>query len=572
MLQMAKSAITVILLIIGAILLGCTARSAGDSAEDNNEWKYSVKTDISFPLSTPITITVGIRSQEQAGEQVPDIATNVSLQWLEELTNIHLEFQPLVVSAAWRMVDFPEMVREGTLPDLLQESIIGNKDDSVRALFVNVLDFPELTPNFNNLLKNDELFLMGTLSRLEGDNELYSLGSYAPEKLPYMGAIAFREDIFVNHHLEYETWSELLKSLRYLKESFPESYPIGVTPESIFFTLPSWFGTGYHPVYACYYHPEKKKWIFGPYEREFEEYVRYFATLYEENLIHPYTFNPPPGRNYPTEDFLLDQIFVAYWSGTTGLSFRPHFRFLQREYGGLTQTGDWDKNGVWISAMKIPENRAKKRGWISPRVWKNVTSGWLVSRDSAYVGELLAFCDLLFDPKIALTLQLGPEGLIWDYKREWPVLKPFIKTPGNPDGEISYADYLREENVTVGIPIIGLQADLTDLFGLKSSPLYKYHRRYEIDTYYGQGSVMTQPLPKLIADNRTMTLISSTQARIMRIVETELMKFIMGSRSMDEYDLFLEELKDIGTDRLVEMLNNNSVESHPEILLEPISD
>lgn len=558
-----------LILFVGWVFLSnCADRGPEEriEAEEDGTWRDSVRTNISFPLASPITVTVGTRSSPQSSAQETETIRNVSMEWLEKQTNIHFEFQPMG-GRFWRMIDFPEMVSEGTLPDLMKESLVEPKDDSVRALFVNVLEFPELTPNFNSLLKADELFLLGTLGRLEKNNELYSLGEYSSGTLPHLGAIAFREDVFSKEGLSYDTWGELFESLKRLKNSFPESYPIGATPDAIFNVIPSWFRSGYHQKYAAYFHVERNKWVFGPFESEFEEYIRYFATLYRENLLHPYTFNPPPDQSYPGDVFARDKIFVAQWHGSTGLSFQYRFRVYGRNYGDLTEDGNWDGNGAWISAMKIPKNRDDKRGWLSSDPWTNVASGWIINEKSIYIGELLALFDFLYREDVALALQFGPEGLAWEYRDGEPVLKSTIKTTGNPQGEKTLSEYLSEQNLEIGSPINGLRFDPTDLLGVRNTASYRYYVSNEIEAYYGTGSLITQPLPMLTADDRTIKIIIANVARIMRILDIEIIDFIMGRRPLDEYELFVEELHEAGAGTLVDMLNRNTITPRPEVLL-----
>ena len=518
---------------------------------DDDEWKQKVNTEVNFPLDEQIAVTVWYSANPQGPTLGPE---NVSLQWLQEQTNIVCEFIPVDRGAEpyWGETTFPEAVNAGKLPDLMQESLLPQKDASTRALLVDFLEFPKLTPNFRRLLEQDQLFLHGTLGRLEGEGALCSLGSYRRDARPFLGAFAYRQDLFDTYGLRNETWDELFESLRHLKQQHPDSYPFALTSDALFHQMPSWFATGFDRLYGWYYHPDKREWIIGPFEESYEEFVRYFAELNREQLLHPYTLTPPPEQDYLTRALAEDRVFVTPWPGMTGLAFKPLFESFDVEYGDLTEAGDWNRQGAWISAMRLPQNDSGQRGWIGPTRWTSVHSGWLINKQSEYVGELVALLDYAYDRETALSLQFGPEGKAWIRDdADSPVLKPFVENP--------YA-YLRESDVIVGLPLQSQLLDYRVVFDLKQTPMNLYFEKRDVAFYFGESGVITMPAPlvdyKAILNEPAMLIILN---RVMRYVNDEVVGFVTGDRPLDEYDDFRKELTRMGAEKLLAYLQQHSI-------------
>ena len=560
---MSKPLLIGFVLAVALLCLAMCARTeteAADQAADNEDWNQKINTEVSFPLEEQVTVTIWYAANPQTTAlTAPE---NVSVKWLQEQTNIVYEFMPVDMSADpyWREDTFPEAVRTGNLPDLMQESLLHKKDESTRALFADFLEFPELTPNFRRLLEQDQLFLDGSLGRLEGEGALYSLGWYQSSARPFLGVIAYRRDLFEKHELKHESWDELFVSLRYLKQQYPDSYPIALNADSLFHQVPSWFATGFNRLYAWYYNPDSREWTIGPLEKNYEEFVRFLAGLYRENLLHPYSITPPSEEDYLSIELVNDRVFVFPWPGTTGPAFKPLFELYGVEYGDLTETGAWNDQGAWISAMKLPENSSGQRGWITPKRWTSVHSGWLINKKSEYVGELVYLMDYLYGLEATLSIQFGPQEIVWTRdERGTPVLKSSVTDP--------YA-YLRENKVLVGSPVQNLHLGYRDLFGLAQTPQELYFEKHEVGAYFGEGCVITRPAPlvdyEAILNEPPILIVLN---RVMRYVKDEVIGFIRGDRPLEEYGDFKAELTRMGAEKLLTYLKQNCIVLTDDMLL-----
>ena len=156
------------------------------------------------------------------------------------------------------------------------------------------------------------------------------------------------------------------------------------------YMCPSWFGTGLHKNHILYFNPEDREWKLGPYEKKFEEFVRYFADLYAGGLLDPSVFIS--SESNVRTNFQKELIFLAPYRGLTG----PFFPFTGNEYGSVDAEGNWDGFGKWISNLRIPAASDGGGQWIDARLYTGVGDGWLVYNQSSYAAEALAFLDFFY--------------------------------------------------------------------------------------------------------------------------------------------------------------------------------
>ena len=265
-------------LMVAAILVaaaGIGLAGCGDGASASDQ--TGVAPAVSFPLAQPIMLTVGVPESSLPATARP------AWEVLQRRTNVTL--RPIAIagaSAAARGTRLAELAAAGELPDLLAEGVAPIDFIRQREWLVNLLERPELTPNLHRLLQEHERFRQSTDGRLLAPGELYALGVFDAGASPYLGAIAYRQDLFEARGLGADTWEELLASLGALQSEFPGSTPFAATRRAVLFRAPSWFRSGVDERVAAYYHRERREWRLGPLEREFEDYLRWFHRLEAE--------------------------------------------------------------------------------------------------------------------------------------------------------------------------------------------------------------------------------------------------------------------------------------------------
>ena len=490
---------TATLVVAAAIgLTGC----GGDTAPGSDA--ASGVATVSFPLAEPMLLTVGVPES-----LLPD-GPRPSWEVLQRRTNVTL--RPVAIdgaSAAARGGRLAELAASGQMPDLLAEGVAPLDSIRQREWLVNLLERPELTPNLHRLLGEHERFRQSTRGRLLAPGELYALGVFDESDSPYLGAIAYRQDLFEARGLGADTWEDLLGSLGALQAEFPKSAPFAATRYALLFQAPSWFRSGFDDRIAAYYHPERREWRFGPFAREFEDYLRWFHRLVAEGLMAAEALDP---RAASSDLDLLrliasERAFVVPWAGRTGPELAG-----SRGYGELTEDGDWDRDGMWMGPMRLPRTRGR-RGWIAPRPWNAISPGWAVTSSSDHAETAVAFLDLLVAGELAGE----------------------IATIADAADRLDFALWVAGE---------GSSADTSAA---------RYFERHDVATYLADDAVILDPWPAISTQSRNF--VDALAGPLVDHIGVEAAKFITGVRPLTQLEAFQEELRDRGAERLLNWLN-----------------
>lgn len=563
-----KNAMRAVVIVL-PLLVGC-GRTGQDLSYTNPEWRSSVVTSVSFPLAEPVTLRVGLG----AGMAAPP-AGSASLAWLQKETNITLEFvslgrgpsgvDPALTGGAdlgqIAAVELGEMIRAGKLPDIVAESGIDLREEGLRKLFVDMLEFPGLTPNFRRVAAAAPRYRDGLFARLATGDALYSMGSYDPERISYAGVLAYRQDVFQARGLKTDSWQSISRSLQDLKSLYPESYPFGGRFQTLLAMMPSWFGSGYDPSHVVYFDNDAAEWRFGPSEPEFEEMVRFLADLYARGLMSPELVTAR--EDFTIRDFSNNRAFMAPYTGFTG----PYFTFVG-DYGEVTSEGMWNGKGAWVSALRLPPPPSGGTAKASTRRFTPVGDGWLVYNQSKHVGEAIALLDLLFTEEASRVFSLGPEGTVWQRVGAKIELREPYRQAYRKGGTASFAEKLKAAGLETAFPLKGLAFGFFGAFGYPETPSIRYLLRNDlavnrlgVDLYAENG--LRIPYDDEEFTDRRVRLITALQTQI----EAQVARFVVGQRSLDEYGAFKEELAKAGADDLLRLYRERCTLGDPKAIL-----
>jgi putative aldouronate transport system substrate-binding protein len=470
----------------------------------------------------------------------------VSLQRLEAMTNVKLEFVAIPDSPG--DVALGEMLRSGETPDLMPEARLQPSDIQAADRFVNVLEFPSLTQNFAVLARTDEEFLRGTLSRVTASGRLYSLGTYAEGQIPFHGVLAYRQDLFSRHELPTDTWDEIMDALLVLKEEYPNSFPFGGTFRHIVYTLPCWFGSGLDPDHIVYFDTKAMEWRFGPFEPQFRDYLFFVAALYEQELVNPDII--VQRRDRTLEGFANNVVFMAPYAGPTG----RRFPLSGPTYGGVTEEGTWNGEGAWVAPLPLPPAPNDTHRWYSTKRYDPVGPGWMVHSQSDFVGEALAFTDFLLRPDAARVVALGPEGVAWQETDGSVTLQPAFAEAYASGGIEGLHDALAANDTPVGLPIRGLRFDYYQELGFPDVPALRYFLSRGAARNKPGRDIMVEPGVSIpLEDRRFARARADAILGLQTMLESNIANFMLGRRSLSDYDAFVDELHKAGAQELLDL-------------------
>lgn len=168
--------------------------------------------------------------------------------------------------------------------------------------------------------------------------------------------------------------------------------------------------------------------------------------------------------------------------------------------------------------LDLPENINGKPSVLKPQ---GPVELYLVFPAGGHTAEAVDFLNRALEPDIAMTLQFGFEGEHWDR---------------DENGEVYLTDAYNDivwrwhycDNIIFRHDMMDLSENLE--YGAYREPAQKYSA--------GEAGLSLQ-LPPIIGTEQEMLDINE-------YAELELTKFIMGDRSIEEYDDFIEELNNIG--------------------------
>jgi putative aldouronate transport system substrate-binding protein len=552
-----------------AVMAGC-GQVTKDLSYVNPEWRSSVDTSVSFPLAEQVTLRVGLG----AGTAAPS-PDSVGLAWLEKRTNIKLEFvslsgRPLggdpgltggIELGQIAAVELGEMIRSGKLPDIVAEGSIDLDDEGLRKLFVDVLEFPQLTPNFRKVVAAVPRFRDSLLARLSEGDRLYSMGTYDPDRIPFAGVLAYRQDIFQDRGLKTDSWQSIRRSLQALKSTYPESYPFGGRFETLLTMMPSWFGSGYDPSNVVYFDNDSAAWRFGAYEDQFEEMVRFLADLYEQGLMSPEIVTVR--EDFTTRDFSNNRVFMTPYIGFTG----PYFTFVG-DYGAVTPEGTWNGEGAWVSSLRLPPPPSGGTAKVSARRFSSAGDGWLVYNQSKHVGEALAMLDLLFTEEASRAFSLGPEGTVWRRTgSRIELLEPY-RQAYREGGTAPLAEKMKAAGLDTTFPLKGFAFGFFGAFGYPENPSIRYLLRNDLAANRLGVDISAETGLRIPHYDEEFTKQRVTSVTTLQTyIESQVARFIIGQRAIDEYGAFKEELGKMGADDLLQLYRERCTVGDPKVLV-----
>jgi putative aldouronate transport system substrate-binding protein len=547
-------------LMLVSIATGC-AEDTGNGESTTATTKEAVNS-ITFPLAEPIHVKFVCQEHIYLGHM--DTDNNPAVKWFTERTNIIMDFEQVPFDAYEVRVNL--LLSSNEIPDLLQLSapIDLNKPEH-QALFANFLDHKELLPNFMAFLDANPDYKDYAADLLSAPGKLFGYPSFIVEnKLGNMNSMTYRKDIFDKYNLKSDTWEELYDSMVILKEKYPDSYPLGSFDVSPFIdTFAKGFRSGFD-TNGIYFNLDTKKYEFGPYEDNFKEAITWLAKCNAAGLLHPDALST-------TWDMLQvqltnDQVFVwaNLWPCGNWLwaaAFGDRLAKQYQEGPRMAEFVDGDP-GVIITPFRVPANSDGVRGWSKFR------TGWMayvgISAKSDYVKELIAMYDLSYsDPEFNYSMSMGPIGEAWYFDGKGEAkYTPTIKTPYNPEGTLTVAEYWDAKGVKFfSYPYFDVMGD-HETFTLVGGDLdfnTQDTRKNTAYPFYEDGSGYFGPMSKVILSDEDAETVGNKGTTLGTYVNETLVKFIMGDKPMNEWDSFIEKCKSYGSDDLLKIYNDNFV-------------
>ena len=430
--------------------------------------------------------------------------------YIEEKTGVKLDVQ---LPAGNLLEDALSLaIASGDMPDLMwtQEKAVADKFGQQGAL-VNILDYVDEMPNFKAWM---EKYPAETQNMLSADGKMYEFpnqGLGESNRRTWM----YREDVFKKLNLTPPTtWDELYETLKKLKEEYPDSYPLTFRNGLHYFYD---FGATFNvpaPVQAqkasVYSDSESGEWKYAPVQEEYKKMLAYFNKFYQEGLIP---------KDFLTLDTKVWQDIVSTNRAFITLDYMGRIDFYN---SALRQ----DNPEFTMSFMAPPagwEGGPQKNAYTATS-----EEGFMISSKSSKIKEIVKFIDFFYSEEGRKLVSWGKEGESYNsggFIEKYADIADLRKKTGlSTDGTYTWFDF--DAHISV------------------SSPELKY--AYEQSPKYDGEK---QPQPAFTPDEQQILSTKGDSLNSHR--DENFAKFIMGTRSFDDWDKFIDEQKQLGCEEIV---------------------
>lgn len=405
-------------------------------------------------------------------------------------------------------------VASGDMPDMLytQNKQTADKFGQQGAL-VNILDYLDEMPNLKNWM---EQFPIDSQNAMSADGKMYIFPNNGIGETNRMNWM-YRADIFEANGLTAPAnWDELHAALKKLKEAYPDSFPMAWRQGLQYLrNFAPAFGTnsndGTNDVYFDF---DKKEWRYGPIEDNFKTMITYLNTFYKEGLIPP--------------DFLT--IDTKQWQDlmSTDRAFVTADYISRVDFFNLPMR----KQNPQYNLLFMPTPAGWPDGPQKNAYTQFLENGIMVTTTSKKIKEIMHYMDFFYSEEGKTLVSWGKAGETYkddNGKKQFTggymdVSDMRKKTGLSTDGTYTWFDY--DAHLSLSSP------ELQDAY--EQAPKYDSEQ---------------QPRPAMTQEE--LEMISTVGQTLQKTRDQNLAKFITGQRNLSEWDSYVEELKEIGVDKVV---------------------
>lgn len=450
---------------------------------------------------------------------------------LKELTNVDLDMTIIPSS------DYEQkrslMISAGESPTVIAKAYPGTENAFVSSgTLLPVSDYIEYMPNFNEKIERWEFEETLDTTR-QADGKYYNLpGLHEKQWQDY--TLAYRKDILDENGWELPTtWDELRTLLENMKEKYPDKTPYSDRWQgnaTLNFAAPAFGTKGGWGYSGTTFDKDEDKFVYTGTTDEYKEMVTYFSGLVADGLMDKESFTQDDDQ--AIQKFVNGDSFVIATNGQEliGMENTMDKNIGEGNYEvvkGLTPAGP--------AGALIGGNRLENGLMISSSITK-----------SENFEATLQFIDWLFySDEGQVYSKWGIEGETYNLVDDKYTLAEDIDFKGlNPKGT---KDLQKDFGFSGGNFSYGGTTDL----------LYSTMNEKEVNWLKDEGDsrelVEAEPAAPLSEDDQEQATLISTP--IKDFVDQSTLQFIVGQRSLDEWNQYVEEVKGKNSDQYLDMVN-----------------
>lgn len=530
-----------IAIIIGTLILGCSSRNEEsvktntDKSIDNTEevGELNKEKNITFPLENQITFKVWAPLSLNASKTMNDLNGSRVFEELEKRTNVKIEFIHPEIGQEGEQ--FNLMLASSQLPDIVIGGTTYYKGGGDRAVedgvFIALNDLiEEYAPNYYKLIANNEDAKKQTISDTGVMSAIYPILN---QENPCWHGLTIRKDwldeIGMDIPLTIDQWENMLIAF---KDNHPDAIPLlfdFVGPTDIRFknNVTDGFGlfVSAYDIGPQLYQDEGSV-RFGPSEDDFKDYLELMKKWYQLGLID---------RDFPVRD--RAGIIAIAESGEIG-AFAGSIDYANNLFGSL---------GLEYVAAPYPVIVEGDR--------LNYRAGDFVASPPAWATSITSRCE---EPEIALAwldYAFSEEGaMLFNYGIKGESYE--IGDDGQPeftDLVLNNPEYTIEECIFIYKMHIWPQLR----YGAYANPASLIDSSImDIKEKWTQASSMDMRMPPISLTAEEGKEYADIMNGLDAYRNDMVLKFITGVESLELFDTYVMQMKNMGLERAIEIQQN----------------
>ena len=516
---------------------GDTTNNATEENLSNSVAMENFRVGDTFRANEPIDVSMIFR-------QLPTSPFNdewMMVQRLREITNVYLDVTAVMHE------DFETqrnlLIGAGDAPEIMPFAWAGHETQFIAGgTLLPISDYFEHMPHFMHFV--EEWGLEEPIENLrQADGNIYLLpGLQQDPRVRF--SVAMRQDILDELGLDApDSWEEIRDVLRVVAEERPDITPYNDRwnlDATLNIAASTWgIGAGWGFGSGLHLNHNTNEFEYVAQMDELKDFVMFWNSLIEEGLLHPESLTQGCGPAW--EAFVNGESFMI----AAGNTLEEYIR----DFDANIEAGATHLEGYELVQLPVPNGPTGKIGE------QLIDNGMMLNaslRDREDFVAILQFIDWLWYSEEGREFAMwGIEGETFQWNEEgYRELLSGFQHRGhglniNPDYDDIQVDHGFMENVWALAG--GSSRDLM------TSVMTEEARALHI--YNADTRVLRPITPRIPWTDLELEQISIIQSALADHTRSNMSLFILGQRSMDDWDTFVQEIESMGSQRFVDMAN-----------------
>ncbi|TLS51769.1 extracellular solute-binding protein [Paenibacillus antri] len=465
-------------------------------------------------------------SQSQSLQTFNDLLT---YQEMEKRTGVHIEFQHPAVGS--EKEQFNLMIASGDLPDMIEYNFTAYPGGPEKALGDGILIelndvIEQHAPNLKKYLdENPEM----KKQVITDSGKMYVFPSIGVGNRGVNNGIMIRkdwlDDLGLANPVTIDDWTNVLRAFKNEKSA---SAPLTMMLTHLLGsnTFNSAFDVGVD------FYNDNGTIKYGPIEPGFKEYLAQLNAWYEEGLFDP---------DFATQDG------AAFDAKVINSSTGAFFAFIGSGMGKfLPALAEKDPKFTLAAAQYPVKSAGQEPRFITYSHEYRGTGSVGITTANENVEATAEWLDYFYSEEGHNLKSWGVEGVTFNWEGDFPRFTDLIMK--NPDG-LSIGDAM-SKYTRVNAPAVGFVGPDEYI-----EQYYDYDQQKEAAAVYSQfqSNASETRLPLVSHTPEEANELATIMAEVNTFREEMLLKFVMGSEPIENFDAYVEQLKKMNIERAIEL-------------------